>query len=134
MQYIKMNIHDFTVLRWKLANGDNTMRLNYPLTRDSVVLDLGGYEGGWAAPIFEKYHCNIYIFEPVTEYAAAIRTRFQHEKKIHVFPYGLAARTETIQFHLADNATSAFGQSGQAVKGKLVNITAVLKKEKIKTV
>ncbi len=37
--------------KWRKANGDGTLRLNYPLTPDSVVFDLGGYVGDWAQQI-----------------------------------------------------------------------------------
>ena len=33
----------FDVDRWFGDNGDHTLRLDYPLNEDSVVLDLGGY-------------------------------------------------------------------------------------------
>jgi len=41
--------------RWFRDNGDRTHRINYDLDRDSIVFDLGGFEGSWSADIFEKY-------------------------------------------------------------------------------
>ena len=49
---------------WFQNNGDKTLRLNYPLTDKSIVLDLGGYEGQWASDIFSRYCCFIHVFEP----------------------------------------------------------------------
>ena len=39
---------------WVAAKGDQSLRLDYDLGRDSVVFDLGGYEGNWANDIFGK--------------------------------------------------------------------------------
>jgi len=39
------------VKRWFKNYGDNTLRLEYPLNSDSVVWDLGGYHGDFAAKI-----------------------------------------------------------------------------------
>ena len=36
------------------------LRLNYPLTKESVVFDLGGYKGGWSEKIYDKYQCQVY--------------------------------------------------------------------------
>ena len=57
------------VVPWFRDNGDKTLRLNYELNEKSVVIDLGGYEGQWAADIFCKYVCSIHVFEPVKKFA-----------------------------------------------------------------
>ena len=46
---------DRIFLSWLQDNGDETLRLDYELTPDSMVLDLGGYRGQWASDIFDKY-------------------------------------------------------------------------------
>lgn len=38
--------------------------LDWPLTRDSVVVEVGGYKGRWALQIAERYHPMLYVFEP----------------------------------------------------------------------
>ena len=35
------------VERWFADDGDNTLRLNYPLDENSVVFDVGAYKGAW---------------------------------------------------------------------------------------
>ncbi|MES2107453.1 MAG: FkbM family methyltransferase [Bacteroidota bacterium] len=93
---------------WFLDNGDNTHRVNYDLTIDSLVFDLGGYEGQWSNTIFDKYGCSIFIFEPVTAFADNIKKRFEANPKIEVFPYGLSAETTRCRLAIHDDATSAF--------------------------
>lgn len=42
------------VRRWFRDKGDSTLRLDYPLNADSIVLDVGGYKGDFSALIHEK--------------------------------------------------------------------------------
>jgi len=122
------------VLRFKLEDGDKTLRINYPLNEDSIVFDVGGYIGNWSNDVYKKYGCNIYIFEPVEEYYEFIKKRFRNVKKIHVFKYGLGGKTETSTLHLSKDATSVYGKSDKLEKVRLVSILEVLQKNKIKTV
>ena len=54
---------------WFRDRGDQTMRLDYDLNEESIVFDLGGFEGQWASDIAAKYACTIHIFEPVPDFA-----------------------------------------------------------------
>lgn len=38
--------------------------LDWPLTRSSVVVEVGGYKGRWAYQIAERYGSKLYVFEP----------------------------------------------------------------------
>ena len=57
------------------------LRYKYPLTKDSVVLDVGGYKGTFAAEIVRRYGCHVYVFEPVFDITPT--------ENIHVYKYGL---------------------------------------------
>src|SRR5438309_2140987 len=76
---------------WLAARGDQTLRLDYDLSPNSVVLDVGGFEGQWASDIFGMYLCNVHVFEPVREHFESISRRFQRNKSIHIYPFGLGA-------------------------------------------
>ncbi len=122
------------VLQWKLSDGDSTLCINYPLKSTSLVFDLGGYKGDWSAIMYEKYHCTIYIFEPVKEYIKSLEDRFRGNKNIHIFPYGLAGKAKSISLHMSENATSEFGTSDKLVKVRLVAVSDFMKNHKIKHV
>jgi FkbM family methyltransferase len=92
--------------RWVKDNGDHSLRLNYPLTPESVVLDLGGYHGDFAAAIHEKYGCQIYVFEPVNQFYESCVERFQANPKITCLNYGLSSADATLNIGLAENASS----------------------------
>ena len=83
---------DIVIRRWKTDKGDQTLRLNYDLKRDSVVLDLGGYRGEWADNIHARYGCKIHVFEPVASFANGLATRFRSHDAIEVHQFGLGFR------------------------------------------
>ena len=85
------------VIPWFKIKGDKTLRLNYELDENSLVFDLGGYEGQWSSDIFAMYGCTIHIFEPVEEFANQIERRFSRNNKIFVHKYGLGDSTRTVK-------------------------------------
>lgn len=91
---------------WRQADGDKTMRLDYDLSPDAVVLDVGGYEGQWASDIVARYGCRIHVFEPVQEYASRIARRFERNPLVTVHPFGLSVCDERIRARLAGDSTS----------------------------
>lgn len=131
---IFLSPHSQVVLHWKLIDGDNTIWINHHLKKNSIVFDLGGYEGMWSEAILKKYHCTIYIFEPVKEYVEKIEVRFRGSENVKVFPYGLSGRKRNIYLHMSDNETSEFGKSGKLVKSKVVSIKQFINDYEIKQV
>ena len=94
------------VERWFKDKGDETLRLDYPLTSDSVVFDVGGYRGDFAFDINKKYDCTVYIFEPVLEFYQSCVARFANNEKVICFNHGLASVEGQLEIGLADNASS----------------------------
>lgn len=47
---------------------EESMRYDYPLTKDSVVLDVGAHKGVFSEAISNRYGCTIHAFEPVAEF------------------------------------------------------------------
>lgn len=93
--------------RWYADNGDLTIRLDYPdLTPDSMVFDLGGWQGNWASDIYAKYNCHVHVFEPVLAYADAIAERFSKNAKIEVFKCGLAGQDDAVEIFLGSEGSS----------------------------
>jgi FkbM family methyltransferase len=93
---------------WYAIDGDNTLRLQYPLDEHSMVFDLGGYHGDWSAAIEQLYSPYIYVFEPVENYANQISERFKSNPKIKVFPFGLSNGNFQEKIYLNENGTSTF--------------------------
>lgn len=98
--------------RWFEQKADSSLRLEYPLRETSVVLDLGGYHGDWAAKIHERYGSVIYIFEPVPMFAELIRARFISAPNIRVCNYGLAAEDVSASISVSEDSSSTIRSFG----------------------
>lgn len=95
---------------WKSVKGDTTLRLDYPLNDRSIVFDVGGYQGDFAAAIHEKYGSKVYIFEPHPTFYAQLCERFSGNEAIIPCKYGLSGTDGS--FTLSDDAdASSFSQS-----------------------
>ncbi|MFO1183649.1 MAG: FkbM family methyltransferase [Bauldia sp.] len=94
--------------RWMADGGDAGLRFNYALTRDSVVLDLGGYSGQFASDLYARMPCRLLIFEPVHAFFTAIQRRLEKNGDIAVYPFGLAGRTRKERVQVRGDATSIF--------------------------
>lgn len=116
------------VIPWFRDNGDKTHRLNYDLNQNSLVLDLGGYEGQWASDIFGMYRCEIHVFEPVPQYAQGIRQRFARNQKIHVHQFGLSNKDAEVEMRMAADSSSVFQTGGKKIMVMLVDVVSFLQK------
>lgn len=105
-RYVLRDPFTLEIDRWFRDRGDETLRLDYPLTSDSVVFDVGGYLGDFAAEIQKRYGCQIYVFEPVPEFHDQCVARFKDNPKVVCLNYGLSSRDGFFDIGLADNASS----------------------------
>lgn len=117
--------------RWFKDKGDKTKRINYDLNENSIVFDVGGYKGEWAEKIFNKYSCNIYIFEPVNIFYQNIKEKFKDNKKIKVFNFGLSNKDFESVISLKGDSSSMFKPSTELEKIYLKDVLNIFKEEKI---
>lgn len=120
---------EMRVSGWYAAQGDMTLRLEYNLSSNSTVFDLGGYEGQWASDIYSMYGCRIFVFEPVPAFAERIARRFRRNAQIRVFAFGLADQTEMGRIGLAADGSSLYKAGADAIDIRLVSITEFLRQE-----
>ncbi|MEZ6040482.1 MAG: FkbM family methyltransferase [Planctomycetaceae bacterium] len=92
------------------------------MTSQSVVLDLGGYRGDWADQIHRQYGSQVHVFEPVKSFASGIRDRFASNTAIHVYDFGLGAKTRDEQICLSADASSIFQGEGDSESIRIVDI------------
>ena len=118
------------VLPWREIQGDKTLRLDYDLNEDSVVFDLGGYEGQWSSNIFSKYCCFIHCFEPAEGFAKDVEKRFSKNHKVKVHQFGLSNVNK--EEYISNNADSSSIFRGEAKeKIRLVKATDFMKENHI---
>lgn len=116
---------------WAAINGDKTLRLNYDLNENSMVFDLGGYEGQWASDIFSKYRCVVFIFEPYKDYANNIRNRFVKNTSIKIFDFGLGKEDRITTLYSNNDGSSVFKKTGLSFEIRIAKASSFLKMEKI---
>lgn len=110
--YLNHVLPPIMVSKWFEDNGDNTLRVNYELDQSSIVFDLGGNIGEWSEKIYEKYKCNIWIFEPVPDFSDLIKQKFRDNPKITINEFGLADYTGTAPLYVNGVASSLYRATG----------------------
>src|SRR5574343_1554814 len=103
--------------RWFRDRGDSTLRLNYDLTPDSVIVDLGGYVGDFAQEIHRRYGSTVHLFEPVPAFHARCVKRFSGNPKVRSHCFGLGSTSGS--FPISDDADAssfvASSRGGQVI-------------------
>lgn len=75
-------------------------RYNYPqLNPQSIVMDCGGYEGGFARSIRDKYGCKVFVFEPV------FYAQIPSGNGIFTFPVGVGGSSRVEWFTVRNDST-----------------------------
>lgn len=117
---------------WKRSGGDSTYRVDYDLSKDSLVFDIGGFKGEWSHTISKKYNCDIYIFEPVKTFFSQIENKFKDNKKIKVYNLGLYSETKEESISIAGDSSSHINQkSDNSEKIQLQNVVEFLKEKNV---
>ena len=80
----------------------------YNLNENSLVFDIGGYRGEWAASIIEKYNPYIHIFEPVKEFFDGCVRRFMDSPKTIISQFGLSDKDRDITIAKQEMNSSAY--------------------------
>lgn len=85
------------------------------LTSSDVVVEVGGYEGRWAAEITKRYSPQIYWFEPAVRAVKVSPRLLGGLDNVHIYPYGLGDRDG--RFVLGDDQRdgASFLKTGGAV-------------------
>ncbi len=107
---------------WFRHCGDDTLRLDYPLTANSIVFDVGGYQGDFAAAIHARFKCQVHVFEPVAFFREQMAVRFAGLPKIIIHPFGLAAADGQVRMNLAAESSSHVKPADQS--GELCELRA----------
>ena len=101
-----MNNGDVT--DWFSIDGDNTLRVEYPLNQDSIVIDIGAYRGDWAKKIYDRYKCVITAYEPVSENYKISYEAIKGLDKVCLKYYGVGKKRESIEISLLADGSSLF--------------------------
>lgn len=109
--------------RWFKENPNEERRFVFPLGPKSVVFDVGAYDGAWARGIFDRYHCQLFAFEPSPLFFTKTCDKLQGTGGT-VFPLALGATTKEMTLNESGDASSSHrkGEGSTEVQVKQVDI------------
>ena len=91
--------------QWLDVDGDNTYAVNWPLTRQSNVVEIGAYKGRWACQIIDKYGCKVFAYEP--QLWAFEEIVFEAQIRPSLIPFNYALGTKDGVFPMSEWSTDA---------------------------
>lgn len=89
--------------------------LEWPLTTDSTVIEVGGYIGRWALQIAERYHPRLFVFEPQVWAARVCEVVLREEAT--VLMYGLGTEHATLPMGDWETDGCSFVKPGLGIPG-----------------
>lgn len=122
-------LREASVARWYRDGAQDTLRLQFPLRGDSLVWDVGGYEGGWTAELVERYGCRVEVFEPVDRFARTLRARFEGDDRVRVHQAALGGSERTALIELdADGSTLRGSGRGATEEVRVLDVAEQLRR------
>jgi FkbM family methyltransferase len=109
--------------RWRADRMESTRMQFAGIGARSVVFDVGGFQGNWAADIHDRYGATIHIFEPHPAFARDISQRFRDNPAMTVHAFALGHTEGSL--HLSDDgdASSGLRTAKHAVTGRIEPVT-----------
>lgn len=105
------------VAKWWADGAENTLRVNYPLRPDSVVFDVGAYDGGWTADLIHHtgVHPRVFVFEPLEGMARVTAERL-HGENIRVVTAALSDKDGVASIHDYSHESSMHKPGNREIK------------------
>lgn len=100
-------------------------RYEYPLGKDSHVMDVGAHKGAFASVISDKYKCHIHCFEPIESFYGHLVSRFAKNETVSVFNWGLGGSTRDEAFTVKGDMTGKWADQGEAEKVEIRGIGGI---------
>lgn len=113
---------------WFGDDGNNTHALNYPLTEDSMVVDLGGYLGKWADMLIAKHNPYMTLVEPIPEFYNKLKEKFKNNPKVTVLNYAVSDVNKTGELYLNGDGTSQYETNNKPITVNFITIEEMLEK------
>lgn len=114
--------------------GSKDSLFDFDLKQESIVFDVGGFEGHYSKKIYDNYGCNIFIFEPHPLFYKKITNNFKGVSKVKLFNFGLSNRD--LETNISDNGvgSSVIDDIKNGTKVKIRNITDFINESGIKSI
>lgn len=110
----------YTAFRQWRADRMEVTRMQFAgLGPESVVFDVGGFKGNWAADIHDRYGARLHIFEPHPVFAEEIRSRFHGNDAIVTHEFALGQNEGHLTLSDDGDASSSFRNAENTVTGRI---------------
>lgn len=110
-----------------MENFREELRYQYNLTPESVVLDCGGYEGRFAAGIYDRYGCTVHVLEPVKHFYDGIVLRFGADHpKVKVHNFGVGGENEEKRFSIKGDMTGAYADNPEVERVYIRDVNEIM--------
>ncbi|MCE8525330.1 FkbM family methyltransferase [Ruegeria pomeroyi] len=112
---------------WRADNALKTRFHTYDdLAPEAVVLDVGGFEGGWADLILSvQPKARVHVFEPHPRFADTLRSKYADRPNVSVHDFAMGGAEGTLTLSDDGDASSAFGGQGGALTAPVRPVGAV---------
>lgn len=114
------------IRRFNREQGRGTPVRFEDLTPQSVVFDLGGFEGEWTRDMRRLYDCHVHVFEPHPTFAAELAAQFATDPKVTCHAYALGGVDGSLELSDSADSSSAFLTEGATVTGRIKAVGAVM--------
>jgi FkbM family methyltransferase len=104
-----------------LKQFEESLRYDYPLDRNSMVIDAGAHVGEFATTLFKKYGCNILSFEPIKEFYDQLVNNIKCMPGVLAFNSGLGATDSIEKFKVKGVMSGQFAEGPE----EMVKITGI---------
>lgn len=124
----KLTLNTEEISRWFKDQGDYTHNITYDLNEESIIMDLGGYNGAWAQQMIEKYNPYVYILEPVPNFYNNMVNKFLNNKKVSLLNVGVGVEDKNGVIFIEGDGTSTNLASGESINVEFNTIETILTK------
>ena len=69
------------------------------LSRDSIVLDIGGWKGNFTDYVLQRYGSEVHMVEPNIKFYEMGKARFGGEDRVHAYDCAIGGETKRVRFH-----------------------------------
>lgn len=93
--------------RWFKDNAEH-LRYAYPLKSDSIVLDVGSYNGEFSKAISDFYNCKIYSFEPIKAFFKKSVENLSNYPNVEIFNFGIGKNNRAEWINIDADSSSIY--------------------------
>lgn len=132
--YIFKDEKEMEALKWLRDSKRKQLRYDYPLTKDSIVFDCGGYKGDFCTQLLkENPKVSIYVFELVKSYTDFMVKKFSNTKNVNIYNFGIGDRNYDLTIEVNELHSSTYTTNADAKKEicKIVNVEDFMRAENI---